>query len=174
MCIQWMHIIYCVVITWQSNPHISQFDSLYNESTSVLSMFVYKLQYHWAICFVLFSDVQKLVTDRMNSPTRGCTMMQIDKVSKQYISHFTVIYRYKQFGSWVPKLVKLFDLRRWLLYSNCFSMVCALSKLLMQSFNRTGHFNQVVIGTWFIEKQVKQVLFIKFMCCLVWYKPVAW
>jgi len=26
-------------------------------------------------------------------------MMQIDKVSKQYISHFTVIYRYKQFGS---------------------------------------------------------------------------
>ena len=41
MCIQWTHVLYSVVITRQSNPPISQFNSLCNEFTSVWSMFVY-------------------------------------------------------------------------------------------------------------------------------------
>jgi len=41
MCIQWTCIIYSVVITWQSNPPISRFNSLCNKFTSVWSMFVY-------------------------------------------------------------------------------------------------------------------------------------
>ena len=34
--IQWTHVLYLVVITRQSNPPISQFNSLCNEFTSVL------------------------------------------------------------------------------------------------------------------------------------------
>jgi len=41
MCIQQTRGIYSVVITWQSNPPISQFNSLCNEFTSVWSMCVY-------------------------------------------------------------------------------------------------------------------------------------
>ena len=41
MCIQWTHVIFSVVIIWQSNAPISQFNSLCNEFTSVWSMFVY-------------------------------------------------------------------------------------------------------------------------------------
>ena len=40
MCIQWTRFLYSV-ITWQSNPPISQFNSLCNEFKSVWSMFVY-------------------------------------------------------------------------------------------------------------------------------------
>ena len=41
MCIQWTRVLYSVVITRQSNPPISQFNSLCNEFTSVWSMCVY-------------------------------------------------------------------------------------------------------------------------------------
>ena len=41
MCIQWTRVLYSVVITWQSNPTISQFNSLCNEFTGFWSMFVY-------------------------------------------------------------------------------------------------------------------------------------
>ena len=41
MCIQWTRVIYSGVITWQSYPLISQFNSLCNEFTSVWSMLVY-------------------------------------------------------------------------------------------------------------------------------------
>ena len=41
MCIQWTRVLYSVVVTWQSNPPISQINSLCNEFTSVWSMFVY-------------------------------------------------------------------------------------------------------------------------------------
>jgi len=41
MCIQWTHVLYSVVITWHSNPTVSQFISTYNEFTSVWSMLVY-------------------------------------------------------------------------------------------------------------------------------------
>ena len=39
MCIQWARVLYSVVITWHSNPPISQFNSPCNEFTSVWSMF---------------------------------------------------------------------------------------------------------------------------------------
>jgi len=41
MCIQWTRVVNSVVITRQSNPRISQFNSPCNEFTSVWSMFVY-------------------------------------------------------------------------------------------------------------------------------------
>jgi len=41
MCLQWTRVLYSVVITRQSNPPISQFNSPCNEFTSVWSMFVY-------------------------------------------------------------------------------------------------------------------------------------
>ena len=41
MCIHWTRVLYSVVITQQSNPPISQFNSLYNEFTSFWSMFIY-------------------------------------------------------------------------------------------------------------------------------------
>jgi len=41
MCIQWTRVLYYVVITRQSNPPISQFNSPCNEFMSVWSMFVY-------------------------------------------------------------------------------------------------------------------------------------
>ena len=39
MCIQWTCVLYSVVLTWQSNPPISPFNSPCNELTSVWSMF---------------------------------------------------------------------------------------------------------------------------------------
>jgi len=41
MCIQWARVLYSVVLTQQSNPPISQFNSPCNVFTSVWSMFVY-------------------------------------------------------------------------------------------------------------------------------------
>jgi len=41
MCIQWTRVLYSVVLTRQSNPPISQFNSPCNEFTGVWSMFVY-------------------------------------------------------------------------------------------------------------------------------------
>ena len=41
MCIQWTWVLYSVVITWQSNPPIPQFNSPCNEFTSLWSMLVY-------------------------------------------------------------------------------------------------------------------------------------
>jgi len=49
MCIYWARDIYFVVITQQSNPPISQFDSLCNEFTSDWSMFVYKTSVHFYV-----------------------------------------------------------------------------------------------------------------------------
>jgi len=46
MCIQWRCVLYSVVITGQSNPPISKFNSPYNEFTSVSSMFVYNSCVH--------------------------------------------------------------------------------------------------------------------------------
>ena len=62
VCIQWIHVLYSVVIiviTWQSDPPISQFNSLCNEF-SVWSLFVYNtlplFSYiafkHWHIFFI--------------------------------------------------------------------------------------------------------------------------
>ena len=41
MCIQWTRVIFSVVITWQTNPPIPQFNNPCNEFMSVWSMFVY-------------------------------------------------------------------------------------------------------------------------------------
>ena len=41
MCIPWTRVLYSVVITWQSNPPISQFNSQCNEFTCFWSMFIY-------------------------------------------------------------------------------------------------------------------------------------
>ena len=41
MCIQWTRVLYSIVITWQSSPPISQFNSMCNAFTSVWSMLVY-------------------------------------------------------------------------------------------------------------------------------------
>ena len=41
MCIQWTRFLYYVVLTWPSNATISQFNSPWNEFTSVWSMLVY-------------------------------------------------------------------------------------------------------------------------------------
>ena len=41
MCIQWTPVLNSVVLTGQSNPPISQFNTPCNEFTSVWSMFVY-------------------------------------------------------------------------------------------------------------------------------------
>ena len=45
-CVYHGHVFYTLyyVITWQSNPSISQFNSLCNEFMSVWSMFVYNTQ----------------------------------------------------------------------------------------------------------------------------------
>ena len=43
MYIHWTRVLYSVVITWQWNPPISQFNSPCNEFTSFWSMFVYKI-----------------------------------------------------------------------------------------------------------------------------------
>jgi len=44
MCIQWTCVLYSVVITRQSNPSISQFNSPRNEFMSIGLM--YYIQYH--------------------------------------------------------------------------------------------------------------------------------
>ena len=49
MCIQWTRVLYSVVITWRSNPPVSQFNSLCNEFLSVWSMFVYTI--YWSSSF---------------------------------------------------------------------------------------------------------------------------
>jgi len=43
MSIQWTRVLYSIVITRQSIPPISQFNSLCNELTSFWSMFVYNM-----------------------------------------------------------------------------------------------------------------------------------
>jgi len=43
MCIQLTRVLYSVVMTRQSNPPISQFNSLCNQFTSVWWMFVYNI-----------------------------------------------------------------------------------------------------------------------------------
>ena len=53
MCIQRTHVLYSVVITWQSNPAISQFNSLCNGFTSVWSMFVYNTVVSSFVCVLL-------------------------------------------------------------------------------------------------------------------------
>ena len=47
MCIQWTRVLYSVVITRQSNPPISKFNSLCNKLTSFWSMFVYNNGQFW-------------------------------------------------------------------------------------------------------------------------------
>ena len=42
-CIQWTRVLYSLVITWQSNPPISQFNCLCNEFTNFWSMFIYNI-----------------------------------------------------------------------------------------------------------------------------------
>ena len=49
MCIQWTCVLYSVVITLQSNPSISQFNSPRNEFMSVGLM--YYIQYHMLSIF---------------------------------------------------------------------------------------------------------------------------
>ena len=46
-CIQWTHVLYSVVITRQSNPPISQYNSPCNKFTSFCSMFVYNSCVCW-------------------------------------------------------------------------------------------------------------------------------
>jgi len=55
MGIQWTRVLYSVVITRQSNPPISQFNSRYNEFTSFWSMFVYNT-YSSHICLSFKAD----------------------------------------------------------------------------------------------------------------------
>jgi len=50
MYIQWTRVLYSVVITRQSNPPISQFNSPCNEFTSVWSMFLYTTR-RYGNCF---------------------------------------------------------------------------------------------------------------------------
>jgi len=62
MCIQWTRVLYCVVITRQSNPHISQFSRPCNESTSVS-----------ILCIIFDSYVPQtkcVLLMRSSSPTR--------------------------------------------------------------------------------------------------------
>ena len=51
MCIQWTRVLYSVVITRQSNPPISQFNSPCNEFTSFWSMFytIFKRKYYLVV-----------------------------------------------------------------------------------------------------------------------------
>ena len=49
MCLQWAHVLYSVVRTWQSNPPISHYNSLCNEFSSVWSIFVYNMNYSWIV-----------------------------------------------------------------------------------------------------------------------------
>ena len=44
MCVQWTRVLYSVVITWQSNPPISQFNSPCNEFTSIYVCIQYPKQ----------------------------------------------------------------------------------------------------------------------------------
>jgi len=46
MCVQWTRVLYSVVITGQSNPPISQFNSTCNGFMSVWSMFVYSTRHY--------------------------------------------------------------------------------------------------------------------------------
>ena len=47
MCIQWTCVIYSVVITWQSNPPISKFNSRCHDFMSVWSTFVYNTNWEF-------------------------------------------------------------------------------------------------------------------------------
>ena len=51
MCIQWPRVLYSIVITWPSNPHISQFSRPCNEFTNGWSMLPCK---KWYFCSKLF------------------------------------------------------------------------------------------------------------------------
>ena len=61
MCIQWARVLYSVVITQQSNPPISQFNSPCNEFTSFWSMFVYNnvIQCIVIMTYIFFTQVLK-------------------------------------------------------------------------------------------------------------------
>ena len=56
MCIQWTRVLYSGVITRQSKPPISQFNSLCNEFTSFWSMFVYN-----TLCTVYWSIISQCI-----------------------------------------------------------------------------------------------------------------
>ena len=60
MCIQWTRALYSVVITWQSNPPISQFNSSCNEFPSVWSMFVYNTIIEYIEQWYLFHRVRSI------------------------------------------------------------------------------------------------------------------
>ena len=51
MYIQWTRVLYSVVLTRQSNPPISHFNSPCNEFKSVWSMFVYNTSYTSVVWF---------------------------------------------------------------------------------------------------------------------------
>ena len=63
-------VLYSVVITWQSNPPVSQFNSLCNEFTSVWSMFVYNKDF-------LFVDVQSLVIQGLFTVCCHCCLQVV-------------------------------------------------------------------------------------------------
>ena len=73
MCIQWSRVLYSVVITRQSNPPISQFNSPCNDFTSVWSMFQCN-NYNLSTETVTLTSCL-LIEERSKSPVKIATMV---------------------------------------------------------------------------------------------------
>ena len=99
--VTWTRVIYSVVITWQSNPHISQFNSPCNESTSVWSMFAYNI-YAPNLCTTL-NDYILGYTNADIRRGRGFSLVSCWYTTRQRIlMGFMLIYDGRDRGfSWV-------------------------------------------------------------------------
>ena len=93
MCVQWTRVLYSAVITRQSNPPISQFNSPCNEFTSFWSMFVYNTHPspQYVFCFDLISGMffnsLKPITITCFNPTSRITSSRTNhSVSLKYFS----------------------------------------------------------------------------------------
>ena len=60
MCLQWTRVLYSVVITTQSNPTISQYNSLCNEYTSLWSMFAYHIMVYTIHAVIIYTQLQDI------------------------------------------------------------------------------------------------------------------
>ena len=70
MWTHWTRVLYYVVITWQSNLPISQFNSPCNEHTSVWSMFVYNTILLLFVCLETFDVTVHNETLTLQSPMK--------------------------------------------------------------------------------------------------------
>ena len=102
MCVQLTHVLYSVVITWQSNPPISQFNSPCNEFMSVWSMFVYNT-------YTLTHSF--LVSKQMNT-TSVSVWLSLGKTYEQ-LGHYNMCSLVSKLYETVTILIFFFDARSY-------------------------------------------------------------